>query len=234
MFLKVFLSLWWGSASLQIWCILVSCKRFPTYSWAPQTSSSLVVRSDYLKSLQCMYVVVNYVTAWFLLSLHCSVSCGEPLHGLPVLCTRVLSVFRGNVIWHLSCFSSFLSLSNPVPFVWDWYQVLAYFTICLWVIPFAFFVSLSAGENVLPSTMQQGGERSTDICSALRLELNGLFFHWWGFKTPLFLNKDLTNTISWWASSTASSVSRLWHFSGESAFLMLTVILDSVLVLNST
>ncbi len=38
------------------------------------------------------------------------------------------------------------------------FQVLAYFTICLWVIPFSFFVSLSAGENVLPSTMQQGGE----------------------------------------------------------------------------
>lgn len=37
-------------------------------------------------------------------------------------------------------------------------QVLAYFTICLWIIPFSFFVSLSAGENVLPSTMQQGGE----------------------------------------------------------------------------
>uniref|UniRef100_A0AAY4CAB2 Protein TEX261 n=1 Tax=Denticeps clupeoides TaxID=299321 RepID=A0AAY4CAB2_9TELE len=37
-------------------------------------------------------------------------------------------------------------------------QVLAYFTICLWIIPFAFFVSLSAGENVLPSTMQQGDD----------------------------------------------------------------------------
>lgn len=37
-------------------------------------------------------------------------------------------------------------------------QVLAYFTFCLWLIPFAFFVSLSAGENVLPSTMQPGGE----------------------------------------------------------------------------
>uniref|UniRef100_A0A674NQZ4 Protein TEX261 n=1 Tax=Takifugu rubripes TaxID=31033 RepID=A0A674NQZ4_TAKRU len=37
-------------------------------------------------------------------------------------------------------------------------EVLAYFTICLWVIPFAFFVSLSAGENVLPSTMQQGDD----------------------------------------------------------------------------
>lgn len=33
-------------------------------------------------------------------------------------------------------------------------QVLAYFTFCLWLIPFAFFVSLSAGENVLPSTVR--------------------------------------------------------------------------------
>ena len=31
-------------------------------------------------------------------------------------------------------------------------QVLAYFTFCLWLIPFAFFVSLSAGENVLPKS----------------------------------------------------------------------------------
>ncbi|XP_010223695.1 PREDICTED: protein TEX261 [Tinamus guttatus] len=37
-------------------------------------------------------------------------------------------------------------------------EVLAYFTFCLWLIPFAFFVSLSAGENVLPSTVQPGGE----------------------------------------------------------------------------
>lgn len=37
-------------------------------------------------------------------------------------------------------------------------QVLAYFTFCLWLIPFAFFVSLSAGENILPSTVQPGGE----------------------------------------------------------------------------
>ncbi|KAK2863001.1 hypothetical protein Q5P01_002534 [Channa striata] len=37
-------------------------------------------------------------------------------------------------------------------------EVLAYFTICLWIIPFAFFVSLSAGENVLPSTIQPGDD----------------------------------------------------------------------------
>lgn len=45
-------------------------------------------------------------------------------------------------------------------------EVLAYFTFCLWIIPFAFFVSLSAGENVLPSTMQPGGEEG-------RLRLGG-------------------------------------------------------------
>lgn len=30
------------------------------------------------------------------------------------------------------------------------FQVMAYFTICLWLIPFAFFVSLSANDNTLP------------------------------------------------------------------------------------
>ncbi|XP_072434316.1 protein TEX261 isoform X1 [Chiloscyllium punctatum] len=37
-------------------------------------------------------------------------------------------------------------------------EVLAYFTLCLWITPFSFFVSLSAGENVLPSTIQQGDD----------------------------------------------------------------------------
>ncbi|XP_028902478.1 protein TEX261 isoform X2 [Ornithorhynchus anatinus] len=37
-------------------------------------------------------------------------------------------------------------------------EVLAYFTFCLWITPFAFFVSLSAGENVLPSTVQPGDD----------------------------------------------------------------------------
>lgn len=31
-------------------------------------------------------------------------------------------------------------------------EVLAYFTLCLWVVPFALFVSLSANDNVLPTT----------------------------------------------------------------------------------
>ncbi|XP_025095176.1 protein TEX261-like [Pomacea canaliculata] len=44
-----------------------------------------------------------------------------------------------------------------------WYpfaEVLAFFTICLWLVPFAFFVSLSANENTLPMTADV--PRSTD------------------------------------------------------------------------
>ncbi|CAG0890088.1 unnamed protein product [Darwinula stevensoni] len=33
-------------------------------------------------------------------------------------------------------------------------RILAYFTVCVWLIPFAFFVSLSANENVLPSYVE--------------------------------------------------------------------------------
>jgi len=31
------------------------------------------------------------------------------------------------------------------------FQVFAFFTLGLWMVPFAFFVSLSAGDNVLPT-----------------------------------------------------------------------------------
>ncbi|KAF2904801.1 hypothetical protein ILUMI_01366 [Ignelater luminosus] len=34
-------------------------------------------------------------------------------------------------------------------------EVMAYFTLCLWLVPFALFVSLSANENVLPTTTSE-------------------------------------------------------------------------------
>lgn len=34
-------------------------------------------------------------------------------------------------------------------------EVLAYFTLCLWIVPFALFVSLSANDQVLPMTNEQ-------------------------------------------------------------------------------
>jgi len=33
---------------------------------------------------------------------------------------------------------------------------MAYFSICLWVVPFAFFVSLSANDYVLPTQAERG------------------------------------------------------------------------------
>ncbi|XP_060565478.1 protein TEX261-like [Ruditapes philippinarum] len=55
-------------------------------------------------------------------------------------------------------------------FTQEWYpfhEVLAYFTVCLWMVPFAFFVSLSANENVLPTMAERppmmGAE--TDVVS---------------------------------------------------------------------
>ncbi|XP_015919814.1 protein TEX261 [Parasteatoda tepidariorum] len=46
---------------------------------------------------------------------------------------------------HYLAFRYFSSVYYPFS------QVLAYFTICLWLVPFAFFVSLSANENILPT-----------------------------------------------------------------------------------
>lgn len=47
-------------------------------------------------------------------------------------------------------------------------EVMAYFTICQWMVPFAFFVSLSANENVLPTMAERrpllGGDEN-DVVS---------------------------------------------------------------------
>ncbi|CAD5121947.1 DgyrCDS10408 [Dimorphilus gyrociliatus] len=53
-----------------------------------------------------------------------------------------------------------------------WYEfshVLAYFTVCLWIVPFALLVSLSANDNVLPITVSQPNEtnQGDDIVSSI-------------------------------------------------------------------
>lgn len=49
-------------------------------------------------------------------------------------------------------------------------QVIGYFTLCLWLVPFALFVSLSANENVLPTHAE-----TTPLLS--KCPLNFLNFH---------------------------------------------------------
>ena len=47
------------------------------------------------------------------------------------------------------------TLANPQP---SFTEIASYFGLCVWLVPFALFVSLSAGENVLPS---MGSEYAT-------------------------------------------------------------------------
>jgi len=53
------------------------------------------------------------------------------------------------VMNHYFAFSYFASVWHPFS------EVLAFFTICLWLVPFALFVSLSANENTLPTSFEQ-------------------------------------------------------------------------------
>lgn len=67
----------------------------------------------------------------------------------PVFITSCVLVF----VNHYFAFRYFSTVWHPFS------EVLAFFTICLWLVPFAFFVSLSANDNVLP-TLQTPGPTS--------------------------------------------------------------------------
>lgn len=64
------------------------------------------------------------------------------LSSIPFLSGMLLMVLN-----HYLAFSFFSSEYHPFS------HVLGYFTIILWVTPFCFFISLSANENVLPTTI---------------------------------------------------------------------------------
>lgn len=53
---------------------------------------------------------------------------------------------------HILAFSYFGEEYHP------FHDVLAYFTLCVWLVPFTFFISLSAGENILPTSSYSQGQ----------------------------------------------------------------------------
>lgn len=63
------------------------------------------------------------------------------------------------IVNHYLAFSYFTTVWHPFQ------EVLAYFTVCLWLVPFAFFVSLSANENVLPTTTDLPPREEVDVVS---------------------------------------------------------------------
>ncbi|XP_013791603.1 protein TEX261-like [Limulus polyphemus] len=65
------------------------------------------------------------------------------LTSAPLVITVVLVFYN-----HYLAFNYFGSVYHPFS------EVLAYFTLCLWIVPFAFFISLSANENILPTVSE--------------------------------------------------------------------------------
>lgn len=53
------------------------------------------------------------------------------------------------------CLGTLLETLPSFTIVLTIFQVMAYFTLCLWLVPFALFVSLSANDNVLPTSNER-------------------------------------------------------------------------------
>ncbi|KAK4883624.1 hypothetical protein RN001_006943 [Aquatica leii] len=60
------------------------------------------------------------------------------------------------IVNHYLAFQHFASVFHSFS------EVMAYFTLCLWLVPFALFISLSANENVLPTVAERS---SSDVVS---------------------------------------------------------------------
>uniref|UniRef100_T1JH68 Protein TEX261 n=1 Tax=Strigamia maritima TaxID=126957 RepID=T1JH68_STRMM len=62
------------------------------------------------------------------------------LTSIPFIVASILLIVN-----HYLAFSYFSQVYYPFS------EVMAFFTVCVWIVPFAFFVSLSANENILPT-----------------------------------------------------------------------------------
>jgi Transmembrane adaptor Erv26 len=108
--------------------------------------------------------------------------------GDPLFILSCVLVLINHWVW-------FQHFSKPTPFkvgggsrlgndFWDKYQtalpqpsfteIASYFGLCVWLVPFALFVSLSAGENVLPSMGSEyaTGDRNETLSSRRRKRRN--------------------------------------------------------------
>lgn len=79
----------------------------------------------------------------------CDITPGQSLLGVHLFPAAIPSIHRGMFNW----------ITNERQFLYSlrllFFQVMAYFTLCLWLVPFALFVSLSANDNVLPTSNER-------------------------------------------------------------------------------
>ncbi|ELR06228.1 erv26 super [Pseudogymnoascus destructans] len=113
------------------------------------------------------------------------------------------------LINHYYCFAHFSSLPRaPTHSIYDaptvptFTEIASYFGICVWLVPFALFVSLSASDNVLPT---MGSEApSGSVGPGDRQKRQGLvkvvvdgFIEWVG---------NAGNVLGWWKTDRRSSI----------------------------
>jgi hypothetical protein len=132
--------------------------------------------------------------------------------GDPLFILSCVLVLINHWVW-------FQHFSKPVPFkdsgsrwgngFWDNYQtavpqptfteIASYFGLCVWLVPFALFVSLSAGENVLPSMGSEyaTGERNETLSRGRKRRNTGMA-------------KATVHGVREWLGETGA-VMGLWH-----------------------
>lgn len=74
-------------------------------------------------------------------------------------------------------------------------EVASYFGLCVWLVPFALFVSLSAGDNVLPSIGSEYATGTTATAPSTSLPESGR-------NKNVGLAKALVDSVREWASET--------------------------------
>lgn len=71
--------------------------------------------------------------------------------------------FVGSIVMLL--INHFLAFKYFTENHYEFSEVLAYFTLCMWLVPFALFVSLNANDNVLPTTTSSSMSSDHDVVS---------------------------------------------------------------------
>lgn len=89
-------------------------------------------------------------------------------------------------------------------------EVASYFGLCVWLVPFALFVSLSAGENVLPTmaTVSAGGAGGAGA-EGVDSAAGGLSVGPEKRSKPIGMAKALVDAVREWTSETGELLG-LW------------------------
>lgn len=148
----------WISTALQIGFVTLAIAA-GLYYLAELVEEYTVITAKIIKTLTsvtfviyvCLFLFESFPTGLVVCGIVSQVLHFILLHSFPfftVASPQFLAAVVMVVVNHYLAFRFFGEFYYPFS------EVMAYFTLCLWMVPFAFFVSLSANENVLPTVSE--------------------------------------------------------------------------------